>query len=138
MIFCAFVFFFFSSRRRHTRCALVTGVQTCALPILAAAALARHFIANQRAGGSAQHCARGAFATRINRPTRQGTCRTADKQSDRAVGFAAICPPIAPQPFPVFIVSVAIRPRLRLLSRNREAPWSGPRRRRERKSDIVP
>src|SRR3546814_1426768 len=27
-------YFFFSSRRRHTRCALVTGVQTCALPIL--------------------------------------------------------------------------------------------------------
>src|SRR3546814_5110499 len=26
--------FFFYSRRRHTRCALVTGVQTCALPIL--------------------------------------------------------------------------------------------------------
>src|SRR3546814_4143741 len=26
-------FYFFSSRRRHTRCALVTGVQTCALPI---------------------------------------------------------------------------------------------------------
>src|SRR3546814_7507289 len=32
---CGFVFFFFSSRRRHTRCALVTGVQTCALPICA-------------------------------------------------------------------------------------------------------
>src|SRR3546814_3180950 len=30
-------FFFFSSRRRHTSCALVTGVQTCALPILLAA-----------------------------------------------------------------------------------------------------
>src|SRR3546814_2967532 len=30
MIACVF---FFSSRRRHTRCALVTGVQTCALPI---------------------------------------------------------------------------------------------------------
>src|SRR3546814_8038956 len=29
-----FMWFFFSSRRRHTRCALVTGVQTCALPIL--------------------------------------------------------------------------------------------------------
>src|SRR3546814_7795008 len=28
-----FICFFFSSRRRHTRCALVTGVQTCALPI---------------------------------------------------------------------------------------------------------
>src|SRR3546814_3146388 len=25
--------FFFSTRRRHTRCVLVTGVQTCALPI---------------------------------------------------------------------------------------------------------
>src|SRR3546814_2483056 len=33
------VFFFFSSRRRHTICALVTGVQTCALPISQAPAL---------------------------------------------------------------------------------------------------
>src|SRR3546814_7338379 len=36
-MFCVFAvllyLFFFSSRRRHTRCALVTGVQTCALPI---------------------------------------------------------------------------------------------------------
>src|SRR3546814_5704852 len=32
-IFELFVWFFFSSRRRHTRCELVTGVQTCALPI---------------------------------------------------------------------------------------------------------
>src|SRR3546814_1244684 len=32
-LFCHGCFFFFSSRRRHTRCALVTGVQTCALPI---------------------------------------------------------------------------------------------------------
>src|SRR3546814_6059090 len=32
MIF-VILMFFFSSRRRHTRCALVTGVQTCALPI---------------------------------------------------------------------------------------------------------
>src|SRR3546814_7747081 len=30
------ILFFFSSRRRHTRCALVTGAQTCALPISAA------------------------------------------------------------------------------------------------------
>src|SRR3546814_6430598 len=30
---CPFLYFFFSSRRRHTMCALVTGVQTCALPI---------------------------------------------------------------------------------------------------------
>src|SRR3546814_7382758 len=39
VVLCVFVqslrlrVFFFSSRRRHTRCALVTGVQTCALPI---------------------------------------------------------------------------------------------------------
>src|SRR3546814_1875848 len=27
------LFFFFVTRRRHTRCALVTGMQTCSLPI---------------------------------------------------------------------------------------------------------
>src|SRR3546814_5410388 len=33
-VYCSLIYlFFFSSRRRHTRCALVTGVQTCALPI---------------------------------------------------------------------------------------------------------
>src|SRR3546814_18891254 len=35
--------FFFSSRRRHTRCALVTGVQTCALPIFIALNLSAVF-----------------------------------------------------------------------------------------------
>src|SRR3546814_11897925 len=39
--------FFFSSRRRHTRCALVTGVQTCALPI---------FIAHRSGGGERHRC----------------------------------------------------------------------------------
>src|SRR3546814_5859715 len=33
MVACVLQGFVFSSRRRHTRCALVTGVQTCALPI---------------------------------------------------------------------------------------------------------
>src|SRR3546814_4060599 len=32
-MYCCYLLFF-SSRRRHARCALVTGVQTCALPIL--------------------------------------------------------------------------------------------------------
>src|SRR3546814_7599326 len=41
--------FFLSSRRRHTRCALVTGVQTCALPIclihgLSHESVLQHFI----------------------------------------------------------------------------------------------
>src|SRR3546814_9195851 len=61
------VFCFFSSRRRHTRCALVTGVQTCALPIflngnllsaLSGAGLkgfemTRHFLNLSDAGGDA-------------------------------------------------------------------------------------
>src|SRR3546814_10351192 len=34
--------FFFSSRRRHTSCALVTGVQTCALPISTRPAVSQH------------------------------------------------------------------------------------------------
>src|SRR3546814_8366793 len=37
-LFCVVVLFVLSSRRRHTRCALVSVVQTCALPILTVAA----------------------------------------------------------------------------------------------------
>src|SRR3546814_7761850 len=37
-----FYIFFFSSRRRHTSCALVTGVQTCALPISHLPAIGNH------------------------------------------------------------------------------------------------
>src|SRR3546814_18439445 len=43
-MFVYLVLFFFSSRRRHTRCALVTGVQTCALPI----STIRSFAGNSR------------------------------------------------------------------------------------------
>src|SRR3546814_4763062 len=52
--------FFFSSRRRHTRCALVTGVQTCALPISALRARARraHNLVVQPVGKLAQARAR--------------------------------------------------------------------------------
>src|SRR3546814_5054518 len=52
---------FFSSRRRHTRCALVTGVQTCALPIStvkmghASAAIERRAYAEQIAAGEEPH-----------------------------------------------------------------------------------
>src|SRR3546814_11948 len=47
------VCFFFSSRRRHTRCALVTGVQTCALPISRDVAdRARHLLSAWRATDS--------------------------------------------------------------------------------------
>src|SRR3546814_5839252 len=44
LLYFRFLFiFFFSSRRRHTRCALVTGVQTCALPISDPVALGKVF-----------------------------------------------------------------------------------------------
>src|SRR3546814_10852008 len=33
VVYCVLYSFFLSARRRHTRCALMTGVQTCALPI---------------------------------------------------------------------------------------------------------
>src|SRR3546814_1156378 len=42
------VLFFFSSRRRHTRCALVTGVQTCALPIYRMTGISRDFLLDFR------------------------------------------------------------------------------------------
>src|SRR3546814_6199713 len=42
--------FVFSSRRRHTRCALVTGVQTCALPIYALSAKGGQVVMDQYAG----------------------------------------------------------------------------------------
>src|SRR3546814_6300771 len=41
------VLFFVSSRRRHTRCALVTGVQTCALPIFQVEAYGANMPLNQ-------------------------------------------------------------------------------------------
>src|SRR3546814_214893 len=41
--------FFFSSRRRHTRCALVTGVQTCALPIWSSPSRPRRVLSKQDA-----------------------------------------------------------------------------------------
>src|SRR3546814_5597363 len=48
------VVFFLSSRRRHTRCSLVTGVQTCALPIwLAGSAAAAIAVLGLIAPGSA-------------------------------------------------------------------------------------
>src|SRR3546814_19388102 len=51
--------FFFSSRRRHTRCALVTGVQTCALPIWLKAS---GFFGTDRTGGYSDLYLGGALA----------------------------------------------------------------------------
>src|SRR3546814_3498618 len=48
MLFIFGLFFFFSSRRRLTLCALVTGVQTCALPIFELPLLLTNLGAAQR------------------------------------------------------------------------------------------
>src|SRR3546814_5676143 len=56
------VCFFFSSRRRQTRCALVTGVQTCALPICG----------NRSARCGGGHAARTAAALSRQRLGRSG------------------------------------------------------------------
>src|SRR3546814_12020050 len=61
------MFFFFSSRRRHTRCALVTGVQTCALPILSARRLCA--LLHAPAGGG-PGCGDGALGGAGGRPLR--------------------------------------------------------------------
>src|SRR3546814_2335568 len=53
-----YLFFFFSSRRRHTRCALVTGVQTCALPI-SRNILSKENLAKAKKGVRIINCARG-------------------------------------------------------------------------------
>src|SRR3546814_13051548 len=52
--------FFFSSRRRHTRCALVTGVQTCALPISSQRQRLGPFVSGGAIG--VEHFHRGAHA----------------------------------------------------------------------------
>src|SRR3546814_9255655 len=76
------VSFLLSSRRRHTRCALVTGVQTCALPICAYAA---------HCGGGLK---RAAIEAQSARPSAQiaivrDTERTAVNRSAARVGVGA-------------------------------------------------
>src|SRR5881409_1929158 len=58
-------FFFFSSRRRHTRCETVTGVQTCALPISAPPAGERRplIIAERRSNSLIIHAKRHELET---------------------------------------------------------------------------
>src|SRR3546814_7643648 len=86
--------FFFSSRRRHTTCALVTGVQTFALPILSvgpgprAARPARR--AGDRRGGHDRHAPDGARIVRGRKGRREGgPCRRSRAVAgDREIGRA--------------------------------------------------
>src|SRR3546814_6836891 len=87
------VSFFFSSRRRHTRCALVTGVQTCALPI---SALRPHCHAPRLAchRGHALLFGRGGLRPGPQRRRRQGERRDGTvngAHSDRESKNATFC-----------------------------------------------
>src|SRR3546814_17461508 len=68
-------YFCFSSRRRHTRCALVTGVQTCALPIYALVAAT-----------SASSPASSASASSRSRTKATGCPRNDSRSEERRVG----------------------------------------------------
>src|SRR3546814_5117025 len=86
--------FFFSSRRRHTRCALVTGVQTCALPIFHIGRWEQaphHYTTNilrqvDRSvdGAAAASTARGGTGTARRRPRRPD--RRTQRSEERRVG----------------------------------------------------
>src|SRR3546814_3346578 len=106
-----FLLFFFSSRRRHTSCALVTGVQTCALPIYQVfLEAARSSIATARSMStprgrrwrranirSSMPSARGR-RKRANMPTLRGTPirprseeHTSELQSLMRISYAVFC-----------------------------------------------
>src|SRR3546814_8150292 len=86
--------FFVSSRRRHTRCALVTGVQTCALPI---------FRRRRPPGGRGRDADRQGLSALRRRPVlvgrrRKGAARrgrseehTSELQSLMRISYAVFC-----------------------------------------------
>src|SRR3546814_15952111 len=89
--------FFFSSRRRHTRCALVTGVQTCALPIFTkrSPTIATTATANVAIGGSISDTATltgeynptsGSVTFRLYGPDDATCTGTAIRSEERRVG----------------------------------------------------
>src|SRR3546814_3418751 len=82
--------FFFSSRRRHTRCALVTGVQTCALPIYRMtlpSCLARSLSTPFRRSSKSPRN----LAPAINRPMSSDSTRRPRKQIGRASCRERVC-----------------------------------------------
>src|SRR3546814_4826529 len=84
-VFLLVVFFLFSSRRRHTRCALVTGVQTCALPISGSSCHSRGIPARP------DHSARQPPA-RDNRGNRlRSEEHTSELQSLMRISYAVFC-----------------------------------------------
>src|SRR3546814_6113015 len=82
--------FFFSSRRRHTSCALVTGVQTCALPIYRNRPVLCHALgtvpATQRAGGLSVAASRSGLAVDRRGAARRTSPWHVSRSEERRVG----------------------------------------------------
>src|SRR3546814_185163 len=97
--FLLFIAFFFSSRRRHTSCALVTGVQTCALPISTTVEFGRHRITASEISASARgepsSAAPRAFRSSTGARLRFPSTATGKPFSSR---FLAMPWPISPTP----------------------------------------
>src|SRR3546814_2230247 len=94
--------FFFSSRMRHTRCALVTGVQTCALPIYGDEA--RRAVGAQLARAVAEHVVEETAAAA------PAEARTGDGQRPAALGNqqeAALDHRVALAPYQARVLQVA-------------------------------
>src|SRR3546814_8250259 len=90
--------FFFSSRRRHTRCASVTGVQTCALPILFGCRADARGVESAGAGVGAKP-----WAGTIAVPSIAKSAAPAAPNAHRRVRRADF---IYPLPCPSFVISV--------------------------------
>src|SRR3546814_5660635 len=83
------LFFFFSSRRRHTRCALVTGVQTCALPILGEEGGAARF--GRRAGIVVEQRGGPIAVGLLQRHDLRSEEHTSELQSLMRISYAVFC-----------------------------------------------
>src|SRR3546814_10891074 len=94
MRYALFSCFFFSSSRRHTRCALVTGVQTCALPISfwSEREWVVLAISKGQALRSAPSCScRGRRICRSNFPAERSEEHTSELQSLMRISYAVFC-----------------------------------------------
>src|SRR3546814_17296662 len=107
--------FFFSSRRRHTRCALVTGVQTCALPIselMAAMADATGRAADAARYRTLRQAIGTAFAAEF--VSADGVCGNGSQTSQTLALHMRLVPPALPAAAAA-ILAADIRPRRQTL-----------------------
>src|SRR3546814_3905856 len=89
------LFFFFSSRRRHTRCALVTGVQTFALPICSRILLSAMSSSSATSAGLSCPSRTSDVAVSINRRRSAFSCTMRQWCSTlAAVGTSSSSPPM--------------------------------------------